>query len=449
MQNFTRSGGSIAAAAIALAVLAPAATGAADALSKYVRQEDDSFAWKKLEQREVDGVSAVRLELTSQTWREHVWRHEILIVRPPELRNPDIAFFFVTGDGAVDRQFSLLRTMATRAGAIAVAINRVPNQPLYGGRYEDALIAYTFDQYLKTGDADWPLLFPMVKSAVRGMDAVQAFAQKEVDQRIERFVVGGASKRGWTTWLTGAIDPRVKGIAPMVIDILNMKAQTQWAEQMYGRQSEQISDYTDLNLIARMDEPPMIELRNQVDPYSYRNRYTMPKLLLLGTNDPFWVVDALRHYWDELPGPKLVFQTPNAGHNLAGGREATETAAAFFRGIADREPLPEMTWRFSTNSTSATIEVNVEPPAKVFRLWTATSAIRDFRNAKWSATEVGAGTNAVAKVETPESGFRAYMVEAELAGADGHKHKLSTEARVTPDGPPRENRRRDSSKSAR
>src|SRR5258705_3204885 len=106
---------------------------------------------------------------------------------------------------------------------MAAVITHVPNQPLYNGKSEDALIAYTLDQYLKTGDETWPLLFPMAKSAIRGMDAVQAPAEKEFNQRIEKFVVAGASKRGWTTWLTGAVDPRVKAIEPIVIAMLNMK----------------------------------------------------------------------------------------------------------------------------------------------------------------------------------------------------------------------------------
>jgi PhoPQ-activated pathogenicity-related protein len=363
----------------------------------------------------------------------------LLIVRPPEIRNPDLACLEISGDGEVDRAFNSLRTIATRAGAIAACINKVPNQPLYGNLREDALIAYTFDQYLKTGDTTWPLLFPMVKSAVRGMDAVQALARKEFHQDLQRFVLSGASKRGWTTWLSGAVDPRVQAIAPRVIDMLNMKAQTQWAQKIYGAQSDRIRAYTELHLVERMDDPRMVELRRWVDPYSYRARYKMPKLLLLGTNDPYWVVDSLRNYWDDLPEPKLIFQTPNAGHDLAGGRESTPVLAAFIQMIADRQPLPRMTWEFkSAGSNAVSLAAALNQPAKAFRLWTATSPIRDFRKAKWSDVELPANspTNVLANIETPETGFRAYLIEAELTSATGQALKLSTEARVTPDGSP-------------
>jgi PhoPQ-activated pathogenicity-related protein len=414
---------------------------AADALLDYVRKPDVSFAWKQVERRDVDGFTATKLEMTSQTWRGHVWQHQVLVVRPPQVRNADIAFLFITGDGDVSKLFNLMKTLAERAGAVAAAVNRVPNQPLYDGRKEDALIAYTFNEYLKTGDREWPLLFPMAKSAVRAMDVVQAFASAGGGAKPVRFVVSGASKRGWTTWLTAAADPRVAGIAPMVIDMLNMKAQTQWSQKVYGKQSEKIGDYTELNLIERMDEPRMVELRGWVDPFSYRRAYTLPKLILLGTNDPYWTVDALRHYFHELPDPKLIFQTPNAGHDLAGGREATQTLAAFFQMIADREPLPQMKWQLKGGALEApTVDVALTPAAKSFRLWTADSPDRDLRNDKWSGTELKSnpGKQVSARVEKPTSGYRAYLVEAELTASTGHTYKLSTEARVTPDGAPGE-----------
>jgi PhoPQ-activated pathogenicity-related protein len=427
---------------VGLAFAARCSSGA-DALADYISRSDDSFAWKKTGQRETNSLNVVRLECTSQTWRGNVWRHQLLLARPATLRNPDMAFLFITGDGDVEHQLGLLRTLAESAGAVTAAINDVPNQPLYGGLKEDDLIAYTFEQFLESGDTTWPLLFPMVKSAVKGMDCVQAEAQQDFSQKITRFVVGGASKRGWTTWLTAAEDGRVKAIAPMVIDMLNMKAQARWAQEMYGGQSEEINAYTKLHLTERMDDPRMVDLRSWVDPYSFRDRYTMPKLLLLGTDDPYWVVDSLRNYWNDLPDPKLVFQTPNAGHDLAGGREAIPVLAAYFQMIADHETLPQMTWQFTSNSIeSATLDVSLSQPAQTFRLWTATATNRDFRRSKWSSAELKpfSMTKVEVKVESPANGFRAYLVEADMKTAAGRDYKLSTEARVVPDGPPKRNK---------
>ncbi len=407
----------------------------ADALEDYVTKPDPSFHWKPVEQRTSGSFTVTHLELVSQQWRGRQWEHHVQVVQPARIRNPDFAFLLITGDGDGTRSIGMLKTISERAGVLAAVVTRVPNQPLYDGRKEDALIAYTFDQYLKTGDETWPLLFPMVKSAVRAMDAVTAFGQQDRRQKIERFVLSGASKRGWTTWLTGAVDARVKGIAPMVFDMLNMKAQTQWAEKVYGRQSERIRAYTDLGLTTRMDEPGMVKLRSWVDPYSYRQRYNMPKLILLGTNDPYWTVDALRHYWSDLPGPKLLYQTPNAGHDLGGGEQATQTLAAFVQMVADRQPLPKMDWQFQ-DTARAQVSVELDQPIHNIRLWTAFSTDRDFRDDKWTATELDlqtGGRRATATVATPSNGYRAFLAEAVLTSTTGQQFRLSTEARVTPD----------------
>ena len=347
---------------------------------------------------------------------------------------------FITGDTYTapnQLETDRFHEVAQGAGAVVAILNEVPNQPLYDGRKEDALIAFTFDQYLKTSDPTWPLLFPMVKSALRAMDALQSFAEQEFDQRIERFVVSGESKRGWTSWLTAAVDTRVVAIAPMAIDMLKMKAQLDWTEKMYGQQSAQISDYTDLNLHRKLDDPPMQTLRAWVDPYSYRRSFTMPKLLLLGTNDPYWVVDSLRHYWSDLPEPKLVFQTPNAGHDLAGGHDAWQTLTAWFQMIADRQALPKLEWQLRDGTDGAAgLTVRVDRPVTKVRLWTAHSADRDFRDEKWTSRELEiqpGSSQASADVPKPATGFTAFLAEVELTASTGHTYKLSTQVQVTPD----------------
>lgn len=410
-------------------------------LEDYLAGADSHYRWLSAKFINHSWGTVGHYELTSQNWRGQLWKHRLVIVRPNSVRNPDIALLRIAGDGDGDNHVDSLRVLAERGGAVAAVLMNVPNQPLYENRREDALIAYTLNQYIKTGDKTWPLLFPMAKSAVKAMDAIQEIARIQHSQQISRFVVSGASKRGWTTWLTAAVDKRIAAIAPMVIDTLNMKVQLQWAEQIYGKQSSKLQDYTELNLHRKMDNQAMRQLRSWIDPYAYIDRFTMPKLILLGTNDPYWTVDSLRHYWDELPEPKIIFQTTNAGHNLNGGWQALQTLAAFFELVADRKPLPEIAWQFNKggerNQLNAQVDVNQK--AGAIRLWSAYSNDRDFRDDIWTerALDITPGSShAAASVTVPETGYRAFLMEVDLKTDTGHDYKLSTIAKVAPDTKP-------------
>ena len=409
-------------------------------LEDYIEKAEPDYHWQLSWFLNEPWGTLSHFELVSQNWRGHQWKHHLVILKPRSIRNPDIAFLKIAGDGEELDQIKNLKMLAERGGAVAAVLMNVPNQPLYDDRREDALVAYTFNQFLKTGDETWPLLFPMVKSAVKAMDAIQDIIKKEHEQHINRFVVSGASKRGWTAWLAAAVDKRIAAIAPMVIDTLNMKAQLQWSEQIYGKQSSKIKDYTELNLHRRIDSEAMQKLRSWVDPYAHIQRFTMPKLILLGTNDPYWTVDSLRHYWNDLPEPKLIYQTPNAGHDLNGGEEALQTLAAFFELIADKKNLPKIAWKFSHIATSR-IEAKIESNehASAVRLWSAHSNDRDFRDNRWTerALKISPGSShAQASIPMPKAGYRAYLMEVELKTESGHPFKLSTPVQVLPDTKP-------------
>ena len=109
------------------------------------------------------------------------WRHWLRIIKPDNAEG-DTALLYINGGsnrgGPPESIDIMLGMIAMQVKSVIVDLKMVPNQPLtFAGdgraRSEDAIIAYTFDKYLETGDGTWPLLLPMVKSAVRAMDTVQ------------------------------------------------------------------------------------------------------------------------------------------------------------------------------------------------------------------------------------------------------------------------------------
>jgi PhoPQ-activated pathogenicity-related protein len=287
------------------------------ALQDYVSASDDSYAYKVVGAERIDGCTVHKLELTSQTWQDILWKHALYIYVPANIQHKQTVLLFITG-GKVggtpgDDDMKMAAKIAQAAAMPVAFLHQVPNQPLLGDKVEDDLISETFLRYVDSRDATWPLLFPMVKSATAAMTAVQDFGKQQYDVDVEQFVVTGGSKRGWTTWLTAVADDRVAGIAPIVIDTLNLPAQMKYQLETWGEYSEQIGDYTSKGLVEVMENQPEIPLWQWVDPYTYRSVLTLPKLLINGTNDRYWTVDATNVYWDDLLGEKHVRYVPNAG----------------------------------------------------------------------------------------------------------------------------------------
>jgi PhoPQ-activated pathogenicity-related protein len=394
-----------------------------------------------------DAGTIYTLNLTSQKWQNILWRHTLTVYQAPGVQPQSTLLIWVTG-GKPNPASVVLGLELSRLGQTPVAfLHDIPNQPLLGGKREDALIAETFVRYLQTGDETWPLLFPMVKSVVRAMDALQQFARREWKREVSHFVIAGASKRGWTTWLTATLgDRRVKAIAPMVIDVLNMPEQLAWQVKSLGGYSQMLRDYIDAGLVPMPQTERAKKLWSMVDPYVYRQHLTVPKLIVLGSNDPYWSTDALNLYWDSLPGEKWVLYVPNAGHDLRDRqaeltsqfRRPLNTLGAFLRHHVSDNPLPNVTWQHAGNASAASLTVSWRIPDNphtrvvAARLWVADAPTRDFRTATWKATDLplpAQSAQTVATVPIPEKGCRAFFAELEFQEKD-LTYWFSTQMRI-------------------
>lgn len=413
-------------------------------LAGYIDKKDATYSWTTVSTSESDPESPIRyaeLRMVSQTWRGIEWKHRMAVVCPLKPQTTSHALLIISGGSWREgqeqpkldkdsREFKLATTIAGACGMPVAFVMHVPFQPMFGGLKEDQIISKTFDEYLKTGDEEWPLLLPMTKAAVRAMDTAQDFAKKEWRIDISKFIVTGASKRGWTTWLTGASDKRVVAIAPMVIDVLNMAEQMKHQKETYGTYSEEIDDYTRLNLMDRLDTETGQKLLAIVDPYSYRKRLKIPKLILLGTNDRYWTLDALNLYYDGLEGEKYILYVPNVGHGLNDMVRVVSSVSAFALKAAGKLDFPKLTWDMKEDGDTLLLTIRSDVKPSSVSAWVAESPTKDFRDAKWRPEAIDpAGEEYEYRLKQPEKGFAAVFGEA-VYEVKGRMIYLSTNVRI-------------------
>jgi PhoPQ-activated pathogenicity-related protein len=393
-------------------------------LGNYLEHPDFPAKWEIKSAQKIGTCEYWHLSLVSQEWQGFTWEHDLIIFRPADV--PIKGQVLLLNEGGSFRPEGAIygATIANMVKIPVAILLGVPKQPLFDGKTEDHLIAETFIRYLETGDTSWPLLFPMVKSVVKGMDAVQEFTAKEWGTATESFILTGASKRGWTTWLTATQDKRVSAIAPMVIDLLNIPLQVPHQIARFGRPSDSIAPYTERDLVPIKDTPEARLLWKMVDPWSYRANLSMPKMVVLGNNDPYWTTDALNLYWDGLPGDKYISYSPNAGHNLVevapdGTRglplRALSNVAAFVRCHVAGEPMPQLTWTHDVDENGGfRLDVAANPRPLDCHLWIAHSDTEDFRQSRWEKSaplEISADGSVRAAVPRPVKGFVAFYAD--------------------------------------
>jgi PhoPQ-activated pathogenicity-related protein len=429
------------------------------ALDRYIAKPDPVYAWKLVRTIDGQGCRGFVLELTSQTWRSEaevdrpVWKHWLTIVKPdrPEKNTPNTALLFI-GSGnnlnpAPVKISERASSIATETGSIVAELGMVPNQPLRfadskeRARSEDDLIAYTRVKHFSTKDDFWLVRLAMVKSGVRAMDAIQEFLASDAGGRIkvDRFVVAGGSKRGWTSWLVGAVDRRVVAIMPLVIDALNSEAITRHHFEVYGFFSPALKDYVNHGLFPHKIGTPEYQAVLKIeDPYNYRarERLKIPKFLINASGDEFFLPDNSRFYYHDLPEEKHLRYVPNSKHNLE-GTDAVQSMTAFYQSILNGRPRPRFSWK---KEKDGSLVVKVIDRPKEVNLWQATNAhARDFRvdtiGRAYQSTPLKEERDGVfiGRVGKPEKGFTAFFVELVYEGGGKYPFKFTTGVSVVPD----------------
>lgn len=376
--------------------------------------------------------------LTSQQWnpdrqivnQDTAWKHDVRVYIPAQPRL-GTALLQITGGSTISgppsdaHDDSTLCAIATATRTIVISLNCEPNQPLYFadspsvGRSEDDFLAHTWRLFL---DHPAPRRFlpghlPMMGAAIRTMD----LAERELTSwQIHKFIVTGASKRGWATWLTGLADERVIAIAPVVIDMLNLEKVMEHTRNVYGN-SWPIAwkDYYNAGITERYADPNFYLLRQVEDPLTYLStkpeRLAIPKLLIDASSDQFFVPDASRFFLKQLPGTTLLDVVPNASHGLTIAQTSQELIH-FVNHIQDQQAFPDIRSHLTKTRTGYQMDVTFsERPISLIQ-WKAINPVaRDFRYGcgyPYTPTSLKLNQTISVTVTKPTQGWMAIYLEA-------------------------------------
>eukprot|EP01065_Artemidia_motanka_P051274 TRINITY_DN89_c0_g3_i1.p2 TRINITY_DN89_c0_g3~~TRINITY_DN89_c0_g3_i1.p2 ORF type:complete len:534 (+),score=180.00 TRINITY_DN89_c0_g3_i1:72-1604(+) len=486
--------------AAALGCMLFAAAAAATPLDDYVNRDDGEFKWTDTKHTitMLSGATGHLLNVTSQKWLNEsivtgpngaLWTHQALVIVPKHLKVTDRAVIYVTGNcnenpsppKATDEEPIAVDIMAASTGSIGVVLFQIPNchlvfesDPKKSRRTEDSLIAWAWHEFLVTGEPERLPFLPMAKGAMKAMQAVQEWAHEQSIAEIDGWMVSGASKRGWTAWMAGAVDcpscPKVVALAPIVPIVPTLGLDLHHMFKSYGGWTFAFTDYLDVNLTTYLDTQRFNDSMAIIDPINqpYLGRLEkIPKHVVVSSDDEFMMMEWTNIWWNKMLGEKHLTIANNAEHSMITGvpellKTVINTIASVWHGGS------RPTWDFDANQETGVITVKIPPTQKhgkvVLRHANTFSTVRrDFRWARlannntppcklpeihlkkpilfganclvpivWTGTTLNETEPGVYKASVPtrSAGWTGYYVEAYFASDQG----LKTEYRLTTPG---------------
>ncbi|XP_071129143.1 autocrine proliferation repressor protein A-like [Mytilus edulis] len=448
------------------------------ALDDYVYRNDPYYKFEEIGKESGPGYTMYMINMTSQKWKtedrlDHpIWWHYLAITIPDKIVYKDAAFMLIDGGSNTDAPptvsdnfVALTIAFAVSTGCIGADLKMIPNQPIVfkddpeqKKRKEDAVIAWTWKTFVEknSSDPEFLLRFPMTKASVRGMDTIASISKQKTGNVINKFFIAGASKRGWTTWTTAAVDKRVVAMAPLVMDLLNMQKSLHHHYRSLGGWTFAFDDYYHLNFTQDLDNPNTTKMATYIDPISYNSRYTsIPKMIVTTGGDEFFIPDDSHYYFGELDGPKLLRKVPNAEHSMAGHEIGLLfSLRAFFLSVITNTTLPGMGWQKEFTPTGGKIYLKTDRTPKTVQAYhakTTDNKRRDFRLVigqpgdpskafphivPWVAENVkdmGNNTYMAEFTNPPNGRWLAFFIQATFDGIDESVHEYTTETMIIPD----------------
>lgn len=419
---------------------------------------------KKLSQEPIDytivdkksfpEVELNKYKMTSQSWSPDKlvspskWEHDLDIYIPEKTLKHRALIVVNDGtnnDSTSNRKPSnfseeMLVNIARETNTIVISVSNIPNQPLVYQNdatpvKEDDSVAKSWNLFMDQPENRLllPLHVPMAVSASQAMRV----AKKELSNwDIQKFIVTGASKRGWSTWLTAISDTDVDAIIPFVNDLLDIDVTLEHMYRTYGGNWPiAFYPYYKQGIDTQVKTEKFSKLLEIEDPFRYMNsnykdRLAIPKYIVNASGDDFYVPDNTRFYFDKLSGIKSLRVAPNTDHRGI-LNFAEQSLISFVNRLQNKKSLSLLESKVENKKLTVKF---LETPKKIIR-WTAVNTqARDFRYAcgiRYEPLVIDIPLNN--KLDIPlayiDKGWEATFVEVTFS--DGYI--ATTQVYITPD----------------
>ena len=359
------------------------------------------------------GVHSVTY-LTPEASDQYVWSHQVVIFLHDKLKNSIFntsrAIVYLDGVDASAEDppiktenndlLNLIWDISYDSNVVGVFITRIPPRIKYEGEdsrhSEDDLMAVFWQKYLFEGkNIENTFFAPMAKAAMKCVDAVEDYLQQVgTENQYEndfKYVITGASKRGWTSWLVAAMDQqRTQAALPVVMSMANIQQHLHRMNRIYNNNWPFTFEWlVRRKLMGEIDSSNYTDLMSIVDPINYDYH---DKLIYLesSTSDEFFLPDDIIDYWNDSPQirHKLFRLVPKSEHSMIGHlktiREQSAKVVTMINNNQNKEEsnliIPNMSFRRDSNKWTILIE-NVQKilNVKIYRTENRDQKMRDFR----------------------------------------------------------------------
>jgi len=278
--------------------------------------------------------------------------------------------------------------LAARTRAITTVVLNLPNEyvefendPSEFPRVADYLKSYSYLDFIREPDEPERISeLPTAKAVVRALDTATAFTANLPGGHgpVKRFGITAYSKLATPTWMLGALDERVKIIVPMAINIDTDHFRT--ATQLHSLPNIKMAKTPKASkrppegdadnyvpLVMSNGLPGYDKLKAIIDPVSWMDKLTVPKLYIMAANDHTlpYLGRVVEPFLPGMPAYTGVQMVPNCEHDAVLVK-SLNSSAAFFRGFLLGKPMPNISYEYKKEKHEVTVhQVTSHKPRKV------------------------------------------------------------------------------------